>query len=207
MESQIIRFETNVPVECALKYSDGLPKESQFGGMEFMFSTTDGRRIYLKPEAAKQLEELGIQPGQPISICKREVKNGRSKSFRTEVKRIEGAPAPAFVPRPEIATPAATTTTQLPTLPTDGNQQRNGSSYPTRPTVALDDALDYCGMKALDFVKRFQAGCRKGFNDPDFRFIEEDVRVTTNSIFILFSQKFNISFPDVEQALRDGGIS
>jgi hypothetical protein len=37
-----IRFQTNVPVELRLRSTEGRPVESQFGGMQHMFSAEEG---------------------------------------------------------------------------------------------------------------------------------------------------------------------
>jgi hypothetical protein len=37
-----IRFQTNIPVELRLRYLEGKPVESQFGGMQAMFSAEEG---------------------------------------------------------------------------------------------------------------------------------------------------------------------
>ena len=41
--SEKITFQTNSPVEVSLQYLEGKPVDSQFGGVQHLFSTTDSR--------------------------------------------------------------------------------------------------------------------------------------------------------------------
>lgn len=94
--SEKIQFQTNLPVEVALQYLEGKPVDSQFGGVQHLFSTTDNRVFFVSEMVgniiADQLKKLGVQKGEAIEICKAEVTQGRGrKSIQWIVKKV-GAP-------------------------------------------------------------------------------------------------------------------
>ena len=87
-----VRFETNVPVELALRSTQGKPVESQYGGEQQMLSTTDGRVFYLAgivgQVLSEQLAEQTIKPRERVEIRKR-ARMARAMSVKT-------LPAPAI---------------------------------------------------------------------------------------------------------------
>jgi hypothetical protein len=107
MISSKIVFQTNVPVELALRFTAGKPTESKFGnGTQYMYSATDGRVFFVSEAAGKtideQLKTLEVQPGDIITITKAEVDTGRGKkAVRWQVAQVGDAiePAPVAVPK------------------------------------------------------------------------------------------------------------
>jgi hypothetical protein len=93
--SDILRFQTNIPEEFSLKFSDGKEVEGNFGP-QIMFSLEDGRKAFLPPIVETKFKSLGIGRGERVSVCKTEVK-GRAVWV---VKRVD-PPAP----RPAAAVP------------------------------------------------------------------------------------------------------
>jgi hypothetical protein len=94
--SEKIQFQTNLPVELALQYLEGKPVDSQFGGVQHLFSTTDNRVFFVSEMVggiiADQLKKLGVQKGEPVEICKAEVTQGRGrKSIQWIVKKVGSA--------------------------------------------------------------------------------------------------------------------
>jgi hypothetical protein len=81
----IIRFATNVPQVLHLRSLEGKPVESNYGGMQHMFSAEEGT-FYVSdkvgPILMDQFRKLGVQPGDPIEITKAEV--GRGPERRTQ---------------------------------------------------------------------------------------------------------------------------
>lgn len=75
--SEKISFQTNIPVEMGLQFLEGKPVDSQFGGVQHLYSTTDNRVFFVSEMVgniiADQLKRLGVQKGEPIEICKAEV--------------------------------------------------------------------------------------------------------------------------------------
>jgi len=95
--SDKINFQTNLAVELALQFLQGKPVDSQFGGVQHLFSTTDNRVFFVSEMVgniiADQLKKLGVQKGESIEICKAEVTQGRGrKSIRWIVKKVGAAP-------------------------------------------------------------------------------------------------------------------
>jgi hypothetical protein len=91
--SDKINFQTNIPVELALQFLQGKPVDSQFGGVQHLFSTTDNRVFFVSEMVgniiADQRKKLGAQKGEPIEICKAEVTQGRGrKSIQWIVKKV-----------------------------------------------------------------------------------------------------------------------
>jgi len=94
--SEKIQFQTNLPVELALQYLEGKPVDSQFGGVQHLFSTIDSRVFFVSEMVggiiADQLKKLGVQKGEAIEICKAEVTQGRGrKSIQWIVKKVGSA--------------------------------------------------------------------------------------------------------------------
>jgi len=99
--SDIIKFDFNVPVEVALRFTEPRVFPSQFDGGDdrHMFSTTDGRVMYVTPLTSARISALHLEKGECFWICKR--KNGRLTEFAVSRERMSAAPAqPAAAPRP-----------------------------------------------------------------------------------------------------------
>jgi hypothetical protein len=99
--SEIIKFEFNVPVEVALRFTEPRVFPSQFeaGDDRHMFSTTDGRVMYVTPLTSARITALHLAKGECFWICKR--KNNRLTEFAVSRERMAAAPAqPAAAPRP-----------------------------------------------------------------------------------------------------------
>jgi len=71
----ILRFETNTPVQVALKFDGGRDVDGRYGP-QVLYTLADGRLMYLEPKAARRIDELKITAGEPSSIRKREASNG-----------------------------------------------------------------------------------------------------------------------------------
>lgn len=99
--SEIIKFDFNVPVEVALRFTEPRVFPSSFAGGDdrHMFSTTDGRVMYVTPLTSARINALQLEKGECFWICKR--KNGRMTEFAVSRERMASAPAqPAAAPRP-----------------------------------------------------------------------------------------------------------
>jgi hypothetical protein len=83
----ILRFEANVPVEVVLQNESGITVAGRYSD-RVMYTLHDDRRMYVAPFVAKRISELGIRAGEPFKICKRYVKNGRSKTVDWLVERL-----------------------------------------------------------------------------------------------------------------------
>jgi hypothetical protein len=94
-----IRFQTNVPVEVRLRSTEGRPVESQFGGVQTMFSAEEG--VFYVSEVvgsilAEQFQKLGVKAGEPVGITKAEISrgNGRKGIQWTVTKSVQAGEQP-----------------------------------------------------------------------------------------------------------------
>jgi hypothetical protein len=108
MGSEKVQFQTNIPVEVALKYSDGKDVTGQYGD-QVLYTLTDGRVMYVPPIVKKKIEEAGIARGELFTITKAERKNGTRRTIEWLVgadasgslksvhatQRTNGAPQPS----------------------------------------------------------------------------------------------------------------
>ncbi|HEY2013858.1 MAG TPA: hypothetical protein VGH38_10180 [Bryobacteraceae bacterium] len=65
-----VEFEPNVPVQIALKYAQGKVISTR-NGERVMFTTVDGRVMFLDPPQAEMIEQLGVNVREPFLICKK----------------------------------------------------------------------------------------------------------------------------------------
>jgi hypothetical protein len=86
--SAILRFETNVPAEIRLRNEAGVTVAGRYSD-RVMYTLDDNRRMYVAPFVAKRISEMGIRAGEPFKICKRHVKNGRSKTVDWLIERLD----------------------------------------------------------------------------------------------------------------------
>jgi len=81
--SDVIKFEFDQPVEVALRYAEPrvFPPSDRFPGAEerHMFSTTDGRVMYVTPLTSARIKALHLAQGECFFVCKR--KNGRLTEY------------------------------------------------------------------------------------------------------------------------------
>jgi len=78
----ILRFATNIPQCVSLRSLDPKIVDSQFGGVQHMFTAEEGI-FYVSDKVggilADQFAKLGVKPGQPIEITKAETGNGTGR--------------------------------------------------------------------------------------------------------------------------------
>ena len=100
--AEVIKFEFDHPVEVALRFTEPrvFPSQFQGGDDRHMFSTTDGRVMYVTPLTSARIQALHLTQGECFYICKR--KNGRLTEFAVsrEPMAIERAAAAQRAPRP-----------------------------------------------------------------------------------------------------------
>ena len=96
MGSEKVQFQTNIPVEVALKYSDGKDVTGQYGD-QVLYTLTDGRVMYVPPIVKKKIEKAGIARGELFTITKAERKNGTRRTIEWLVA-ADASGAPKSVP-------------------------------------------------------------------------------------------------------------
>ncbi len=99
--SDKVQFQTNVPVEVALKYNDGKEVTGQYGD-QVLYTLTDGRVMYVPPIVKKKIDELGIGRGELFTLTKAEKKSGTRRMIEWVVTAGERGdthpPAPVLQP-------------------------------------------------------------------------------------------------------------
>jgi hypothetical protein len=68
-QREIVEFPPNIPVTVALQYAQGKAISNQYGE-RMMFSTVDGRVLFLDIDVASQIEALQINVRENFSITK-----------------------------------------------------------------------------------------------------------------------------------------
>jgi hypothetical protein len=142
--SEIIKFEFNVPVEVALRFTEPRIFPSQFDGGDdrHMFSTTDGRVMYVTPLTSARINALALSKGECFWICKR--KNGRLTEFAVSREPMSVNPAPP----PSAPRPPAPFKTKLP----------ERAYYNPELSPAAEATLEEQLRASIDMVNRRKAG-------------------------------------------------
>jgi hypothetical protein len=97
--ADVIKFEFDRPVEVALRFTEPrvFPRQFDGGDDRHMFSTTDGRVMYVSPLTSARIKALRLAQGECFFICKR--KNGRLTEYAVSRETSEPM-APARPPAP-----------------------------------------------------------------------------------------------------------
>ena len=83
--NEIIRFQPNVPVEIALKYSTGKRVQGRYGE-QYFFSLVDGRAMYLDADVGERIHLQQFKPGERFTLVKQW--NGqRGQPVRWDINR------------------------------------------------------------------------------------------------------------------------
>ena len=120
MTNGILRFNTNAPVEVALRWDDGKRVEGRYGE-QIMYSLEGDRVMYVPPVVAKQIQELGIRAREIFEICKAELREENKRWIEWRVRRIEEPRHPA--PSGNVSEAAASA------LNNDAQNHRNGTTH------------------------------------------------------------------------------
>ena len=137
--SEIVRPEWNVPVECVLKFDQGVPVEGKFGD-QVLYTLADDSRLYVQPSVARQIEQLGIRRGMPFVLCKR--KSGRSVAWEITPKEMPASGAATPAPAQQPTKPAVSNGV----VGSYVNSSRNGHGELAVPKVDGND--DNAGQSA-----------------------------------------------------------
>lgn len=73
-QSEVVRFQVNVPVLCALKYAGPKMINTRIGERA-MFSLKDGRVMFLEPKVAESIRMLELHAGEEFYVAKRLTKD------------------------------------------------------------------------------------------------------------------------------------
>jgi hypothetical protein len=159
INSKIVRFEADVPVQVELLFTEGKEVTGKYGPQVF-YSLSGGLQMYADPELAGLIDQLQIKRGQPIEIVKRQ-------RGVWDVRRIEGAPSP----RPPQSAPVAAPPVERPNL------------APINPPAAGNTAFSrFCAAYKLAVDIAVETGKAKGVLMAAPRF--EDIRTLAATIII-----------------------
>lgn len=62
-----VNFAPNIPQTVSLEFPEGRKLETG----NVMYSLVGGRVMFLAPDVSQKIQQLGVKPGEPFSICKR----------------------------------------------------------------------------------------------------------------------------------------
>jgi len=198
MTNGILRFNTNSPVEVALRWDDGKRVEGRYGE-QVLYTLDDDRVMYVPPVVASRIRELGIRAREAFEICKAELREENKRWIEWRVRRIEEPRHPASSPNsPEAAA----------TVPSNTQNQRNGNTHQTSRPLDLQAAPDGtllpvpvtgAGISAMDLAlsgaaeiaQRVESRAR--MRNYSLQFSSEDIRAIGLTMFI--------------QAMRERGVT
>lgn len=170
-------FATNKPIALHLHAIEGKERESQFGGPQHLFSAEEGV-FYVSEAAGKmisaQLKKLGVQPGDPVEICKAETDAGRG---RKQIQWLVSVPLNDDGGTPE---PTANVAVMRPVAVPAPQAAQDATARPRWADVLIHQASVMVDVYAqvLRYANEQQAGIR-----PD------DVRALLTTTFINLAQK------------------
>jgi hypothetical protein len=173
--SDKVQFQTNIPVEVALKYGDGKEVNGQYGD-QVLYTLTDGRVMYVPPIVKRRIEELGIGRGELFTLTKAEKKNGTRRTIEWLVAAGERGDRP---PQESVQPPNGQRPAQQPigtAVPRNANGHRANSTNDTKGFLvtsqgqsllqAMAAAVDVAGA-----TERYAAA-----SGVELQFTSEDLR-------------------------------
>src|ERR1700687_5918559 len=88
---EVVKFLINTPVEITLQSEAGTRVKGRYGE-QVMYSLLDNRVMYVPPYVEQRFQELAIGAGEPLLLCKKEVKEGNRNRIEWSVKRAPQQP-------------------------------------------------------------------------------------------------------------------
>jgi hypothetical protein len=200
--AEILRFDTNVPVEVALRFSDGKRVEGRYGD-QVMYSLEDDKIIYVPPIVEQRIKDLRIEKGEHFEICKAEVKKGNRRSIEWRISRVD-APAEQVPQQPVVRPAAAVSVPDYQNATNNGNgstnektnghanggTQVNGVTSLEISKVRCFSDMDQTLKAALEIAQRAEA--HAAARNYSLRFTSEDIRTIGLSLFIQISREGGI---------------
>jgi hypothetical protein len=199
MTNGILRFNTNAPVEIALRWDDGKRVEGRYGE-QVMYTLDDDRVMYVPPLVARQIRELGIRAREAFEICKVEMQEQDRRWIEWRVRRLEEPRHPASSPNsPEAAAPVPSSNAQnhrngnthQTSRPLDLQVAPDGTLLPVPVTGAGITAMELAMSGAAEVAQRVESRAR--MRNYSLQFTSEDIRAIGLTMFI--------------QAMRERGVT
>ena len=174
MATGILRFEPNRPERFAIAAPPEQSESSFSDKPEFRCRLIDGRLVYLKQRVKLQIDEMGVQIGEPIEVTQTLSQHGSKKIWGWSVRRVEQEQRPANHLAGNAPAAAPTTTPQV-TGQAPQTQRTSYTQVMAKCWIASIDAL----IMARDYAKS---------QDLEFRITDESLRCCANSIFIAYDR-------------------
>lgn len=89
--NEVVKFSINTPVEVTLQCETGKRVDGRYGD-QVLYSLVDDRVMYVPPYVEQRFQELAMGAGEPLLLCKQELKNGDRKRIEWSVKRAPQQP-------------------------------------------------------------------------------------------------------------------
>jgi len=89
--NEVVKFPINIPVEVTLQCEAGKRVNGRYGD-QVMYSLLDDRVMYVPPYVEQRFQELAIGVGEPLLLCKQEVKEGTRNRVQWSIKRAPQQP-------------------------------------------------------------------------------------------------------------------
>jgi hypothetical protein len=199
MTNGILRFNTNSPVEVALRWDDGKRVEGRYGE-QVLYSLEGDRVMYVPPVVAQQIRELGIRAREIFEICKAELREENKRWIEWRVRRIEEPRHPASSDNVSEAAALGPNndaqnhrngSTHQPARPLDLQASPDGTLLPVPVTGAGITAMELAMSGAAEIAQRVESRAR--MRNYSLQFTSEDIRAIGLTMFI--------------QAMRERGVT
>jgi len=192
MTNGILRFNTNTPVELALRWDDGRRVEGRYGE-QIMYTLDDDRVMYVPPVVASRIRELGIRAKEVFEICKAELREDNRRWIEWRVKRLEQPRHPvasANVPDAAATIPSSNAqdhgngSTRQPSSkpPLAFEASSDGTLLPVPVTGAGITAMELSMNGAAEIAQRVESRAR--MRNYSLQFTSEDIRAIGLTMFI-----------------------
>jgi len=199
MTNGILRFNTNAPVEVALRWDDGKRVEGRYGE-QIMYALEGDRVMYVPPVVAKQIHDLGIRAREIFEICKAELREENKRWIEWRVRKLEEPRQPgqsANSPEAAASIPSGQAqnqrngTTHQNQRPLDLHASPDGTLLPVAVTGAGITAMELAMSGAAEIAQRVESRAR--MRNYSLQFTSEDIRAIGLTMFI--------------QAMRERGVT
>ena len=201
MTNGVLRFNTNAPVEVALRWHDGKRVEGRYGE-QVMYMLEGDRVMYVPPVVARQIRDLGIRARETFEICKAELREENKRWIEWRVKRIEEPRHPA--PSANAPEAAASDLNGKAQNHRNGSTDRTSAKQPLEFQATADGTLlpvpvagagitcmELAMNGAAEVAQRVESRAR--MRNYSLQFTSEDIRAIGLTMFI--------------QAMRERGVT
>jgi hypothetical protein len=189
--SEILKFSTNIPEEVALRSTSGKRVEGRYGD-QVMYVLFDDRVMYVPPIVASRIDELDIAAGEPIEICKAELRNGNRRWIEWQVRKVDPGQERAPDDRPakhaEAQKEAAKKVANASGLPNSRFEAAaDGTLLPAPITGRGVTVMELSMNAAAEVAQRVEN--RAALRNQSLHFTSEDVRAIGLTMFIQASRE------------------